>query len=448
MNTIRLTASLTEEHHKKHVPLRFEIPEGTTRIAGTLSLSPQRSAGALFDNMVCLSIFGPAGPRGARHNNPATSFSLDAMQATPGYTAGAIEPGEWTVMLDCFRVIAPGPLLFTLDITLSEEPVPAVAPRPLPTLAPRGPGWYRGDLHGHSLHSDGSWDIPDVVAWAKDNALDFVTLTDHNTVSGLAEMDSLADDSLLTMGGLEMTTHYGHALALGTRQWLEWRAGSHEGLTMPELARRAMAAGATYVIAHPEAPGDPSCTGCHWDFEDMRPGPARLVEVWNGPWEEHNEDSLALYYTWLNAGLRLAATCGTDIHGPDQKPKPNPFNNVHAEERSETAILAAIAAGRNFLSSGPRLTLEVENRDGVRMMMGGVAASAGEAHVAFADAPSGARLRLVINGERLADEPAEDAADRLFDVSGMAVPGWIAAELRAADGDLLAFANPVFVGAN
>ncbi len=100
------------------------------------------------------------------------------------------------------------------------------------------------------------------------------------------------------IGGLELTTHYGHALVLGTRDNEDWRAKSWLGLTMPALAAARIAEGKTFVIAHPMSPGDPACTGCRWDYEDMRPGPARLVEVWNGPWSDANEEALALYREW------------------------------------------------------------------------------------------------------------------------------------------------------
>ncbi|MEZ4637321.1 MAG: hypothetical protein R2856_20590 [Caldilineaceae bacterium] len=42
----------------------------------------------------------------------------------------------------------------------------------------------------------------------------------------------------------------------------------------------------------------------------MMPGTARFVEIWNGPWfggnseKNSNEQGLALWYGWLNQGLR------------------------------------------------------------------------------------------------------------------------------------------------
>ena len=52
----------------------------------------------MFDNMVCLCLYGPDGARGVRHNNPVRDFVIEAAQATPGYLPGPIEPGTWTLI--------------------------------------------------------------------------------------------------------------------------------------------------------------------------------------------------------------------------------------------------------------------------------------------------------------------------------------------------------------
>ncbi len=36
-----------------------------------------------------------------------------------------------------------------------------------------GPGWYRGDLHAHTLHSDGDWDVAGLIAFARGAAARF-----------------------------------------------------------------------------------------------------------------------------------------------------------------------------------------------------------------------------------------------------------------------------------
>ena len=44
-------------------------------------------------------------------------------------------------------------------------------------------GWYRGNLHTHSLWSDGN-DVPEMICdWYKNNGYQFVALSDHNILS-------------------------------------------------------------------------------------------------------------------------------------------------------------------------------------------------------------------------------------------------------------------------
>ena len=125
-------------------------------------------------------------------------------------------------------------------------------------------GWYLGDLQAHSVHFDGAWEVADLVAAARTRGLDFVTLTDHNTTGGLAEMARCGGRGLLTMGGQELTTYWGHALCLGSRSWHDWRGLTREGSEMAALADATYAEAGLYVIAHPRTAGDPHCTGCRW----------------------------------------------------------------------------------------------------------------------------------------------------------------------------------------
>lgn len=438
-----LTGTLTSADHKSHIPLAFDVPAGTTRLRGRFAVSPERASGALFDNLISLSLFGPDGPRGARHNNPDMGFAISRTTATPGYLPGRIEPGRWTLWLDCFRILGPDPVSYRLEIACETDRVAAEPAFVARSPKPRGPGWYRGDLHGHTLHSDGSWDISDLVRWAHDRRLDFVTLSDHNTISGHAQLHALASDDLLTIGGMELTTHFGHALSLGGEDWHEWRCGAVTGRSMPELAEAIMTAGALFVIAHPMAPGDPACTGCRWEFPEMRPGPARLVEIWNGgPWSDYNEDGLALYRQWLAQGHRLLATAGSDIHGPEGGTGPIGFNHVDADALSETAVLAAIKAGRNYLSSGPRLILTAM-AGGESFAMGATAPRNAVFHAAWQT--EAMPLTLVFH-DRTGVIGRQNLAP---DAEGMAehagASGFVMAELRDSTGRLHAVTNPIFV---
>lgn len=42
--------------------------------------------------------------------------------------------------------------------------------------------WYRGNLHAHSLHSDGAWVPEELVAWYRDHGYAFLALSDHDNI--------------------------------------------------------------------------------------------------------------------------------------------------------------------------------------------------------------------------------------------------------------------------
>ena len=342
----------------------------------------------------------------------------------------------------------PGNTSYEVTVTLSDEaetgpalPVPA-------SVADKGPGWYKGDLHGHTEHSDGRWSVADFLDHARNRGLDFVTITDHNTTSGQPWAEALADDELLVMCGIEVTTLFGHCLALGAREWVDWRI--KDGQTMTARAEAIMAAGHTFVIAHPMAEGHPWCAGCHWQFADVFPGPARLVEIWNGPWDPaKNELGLRLFQTWLDKGVRMRATAGTDIHGPQGPELRVGYNRVWAEAFTEAAILQGIRDGRNVLTNGPVLSLECHSgtaRAGVGQEM--PAAGTIEAKLGWTDVPEGSTLALTTGGEgRSASHSLTVSGSGACNEALGSLPprSWVMATLRCSEGQMLAITNPVFI---
>ncbi len=428
-----------------------------------------------LSNMLTLTVFDPEGFRGAGHRmgeprdgGHAHDVSISVTNATPGYSAGTIQPGNWAIVIDAHRITGAEPCFYRLDVELLSVPTtasrsaaatsgqgisrPALrAPGALrdPHDSTRGGRWFRGDLHAHTVHSDGEWEVSDLVAWARQRELDFVTLSDHNTVAGLAQMDAQSSRALLTIGGLELTTFYGHALALGVREWVDWRVGADiRRRTMPAIAQEVEAAGGLFIIAHPMAIGDPICTGCRWTYPDMMPGAARIVEIWNGAWDNlnsHNELGLALFYEWLNCGHRLAATAGTDIHDASQADAQYGFNVVFAEAHTEQAILEAIRQGHLFLSSRPHVECVAHSESGVRAMMGAVLPidQSAALTVMWRACVADDRLRLIVDGEPRHETRAGQSGVLTwhFD-AGQA--HWVIVEIRDGAGRIAAITNPIF----
>lgn len=449
METFRATFERTwfASDCKQNISFPVQVPPGTTQLNIRLAFSPWKVDN--INNMLTLSVFDPLGFRGAGHRHgDVHEVVLDSADATPGYFAGPIYAGEWRVVVDTHMIYSES-CSIRLDVWGTDEAIKG-APKEwvVGQTRARGPGWYRGDLHAHTIHSDARWDVPALLAWARARKLDFCTLSDHNTVSPLAQMDAARSDDLLTLGGMELTTFWGHALALGGREWVDWRTGN--GRTMSQIAAHVMERGATFIIGHPKSIGDPYCTGCRWVHADMQPGTARVVEAWNGAWSGEggkNEDALVLIYQWLNRGYRLALTAGTDNHGSDSAHYG--FNVVYADELSEQEILRAVRAGHSYLSSGPRLMLHVASGD-QRAMMGDVVNAARGAPIMIQaewdESADESELSLIVDGtphESVQVGPNGSHAWQL--VAGQA--NWCLLTLRAPDRRMLALTNPIyFVG--
>lgn len=72
---------------------------------------------------------------------------------------------------------------------------------------------YTGAIHIHSRHSDGGGFLPEIIAAARENGLDFLVISDHNT---LTLKDSVAQITKpVVLVGAELSLGNGHLLTYG-----------------------------------------------------------------------------------------------------------------------------------------------------------------------------------------------------------------------------------------
>ncbi|MBM4456341.1 MAG: phosphotransferase [Chloroflexi bacterium] len=448
---------LTARDCKRHIPHAFVAPADSRELQIHFRFTPARGHGVA--NLLTLTLFDPHGFRGAGHRGGAChQVRLTAEEATPGYLRGQLPAGAWNVQIDTHMIMPAEAVCYWLDVSIvrggvSSSETPIVFEPPAHKTPRRGPGWYRGDLHTHTNHSDGGKrTVAELIQSARQAGLDFVFLTDHNTNAGQVEMpagslrpDDLSSNDLLMASGIELTTFWGHALCLGAREWIDWRVRPGTG-DIAAIAAAARGRDQVFIIAHPQSKGDPGCTGCAWRFGEMMPGDARLVEIWNGPWagNSNNEGSLALWYDWLNQGLRLVATAGSDTHGSRDYGRWPGFSVIYAEELSEAALLKALAAGRLYLSAGPQLAFQGQMADGACAISGDTVSTPADFTVTWANCPEDAQLRLIANGRLLRVSPTGDQGVYAWRMTP-ADADWVLAEVRNRDGEMLAITNPIFL---
>ncbi|HWX38110.1 MAG TPA: CehA/McbA family metallohydrolase [Candidatus Sulfotelmatobacter sp.] len=148
----------------------------------------------------------------------------------------------------------------------------------LPNLSKCDGGNERvGVIHIHTIASDGSGTVAEVMDAAEKANLSFIAITDHNV--SMTETE-LAEDppDLPIISGEELSTTAGHFLALGLpASWSHPKTNNDR-----ELLAAARSVGAFRILAHPFHPHTPWTDWKTTDFDGM--------EIWNedATWRQNN----------------------------------------------------------------------------------------------------------------------------------------------------------------
>lgn len=361
---------------QRYIYLPFQVPPGTRRISVRYWFNDPVTAplGTGPGNTVDIGIFDPRGIQfpeapGFRgwSGSAKREFFITATAATPGYIPGPIFPGQWHIVLGFERVQEEG-VHYRVEIELEKggsapsEELRETRPSPRPSKL-RGGRFLRGDLHCHSVHSDGLNTVEELVQEAIALGLDFLAVTDHNTCTHHAHLASLSHLPIILIPGEEVTTYWGHANTWGLRQFVDFRCTDAE--SMKTLMRFVQDRGGLISINHPKSVGPP------WllDWEGFQ-----CMEVWQAPWRFYNWESLEQWDLLLCQGGRVVAVGGSDVHSIPPAPplhphglgNPTTWVYVPQLEAGEEDVLDAIRKGHVFISAdphGPELILEADTDD-------------------------------------------------------------------------------------
>jgi hypothetical protein len=349
--------------------LPVEVPAGAAALRVTLSYS--RDGGAVLD----LGCFGPAGFSGWS-GGARSSFVISPLGATPGYLPGEVAAGLWRVAIGLYKVPAEGVRYeVTAEVAggaggmggagwvaeaLAADGVGSLAPPPLAPgerperrELPAAPGrtWLAGDLHSHTVHSDGATTVPELAVHAVSRGLDFLAVTDHNTVSHHRELASASAAYGITLvPGQEVTTSRGHAGVLGDTGWIDFRTSADAWLAAAERG------GGLMSVNHPFA-GDVS-----WLHSMERRPP--LLEVWHWSWLDPTWTTpLSWWQAWDPAAIPVG---GSDWHRPGaDSPLGTPTTWVECDmDSGVSGVLEGLQAGRVSITASRNGPILVRHDDG------------------------------------------------------------------------------------
>lgn len=262
---------------------------------------------------------------------------------------------------------------------------------------------YSGSMHMHSRFSDGSGTVEEIIKAANEVNLDFIILTDHNTMKAKDEGYEKWHDNTLLIVGYEVNDkkNRNHYVALGT----DTVKGSFERLpdgdmgsvkTAAEYVRDIKEAGGFGFIAHPfekrqNFPDHPPYPWTDWDCDEYDG-----IEIWNhmSEWTEGltddnkfqrflhplksivaPEETAVKLWDEKNKERKVVAIGSIDAHAFKQNvmgfefeifPYKILFKSIRTHvfvdqelkrgdndtlEESKTAILKALKEGRSFIAN-------------------------------------------------------------------------------------------------
>ncbi len=232
-------------------------------------------------------------------------------------------------------------------------------------------GWHSGDTHAHLWHDEPNpLDPVDGVRLARAEGLEFVSILDADRYFTGAP-DSASTSDCLLYSSMEYRSHvYGHMALPGLQTLVTPYASAAPGdpaypvnADMIAVAKNHMG---IVLYAHPASHSD------FWDTSEWPmtgiarelPADAALGLVDGLEVLSYSNilpfAALPLWYDLLNAGIRLAATAGTDV--VLNRPASNPIGGyrVYVNTGEPTfdmnAWFEALRHGRTFVTAGPLVT--------------------------------------------------------------------------------------------
>ncbi|MBS1821917.1 MAG: PHP domain-containing protein [Acidobacteria bacterium] len=461
-----LRGTITEANRESYVEVPFRVPAGVVRVSVEFAYT-----GHERQTTIDLGLLDNERFRGWSGGNK-NAFTVSESDATPSYLPGPVRPGVWKLLLGVPSVGKGVRSEYVAKIYFGRAGETAATSTFEAAPVRQGPAWFRGDLHMHDAHSDGSCDsqsgkkVPcplyKTVEAAAARGLDFIAITDHNTISHFDAERELAPyfDRMLFIPGREITTFQGHANVFGTTEFIDFRLTSKSVPTFSKLLDEVDSKHALLSINHPGLPTGSACMGCGWSVKDTDFKRVHVIEAINGDNADGPLSGVPFWQQRLNDGLRVTAIGGSDNHNASYPPDHEaaigrPATVVYAANLSERAILDGIRAGHVFV--------DVEGtRDRAIALM----ATAGAQTVAMGDSmnvSTGTRIDLSLSLDNLAGAHVELIRDGevvpFGDHKSVAMQHeqwraeqvsdgkrhWLRVNVRAQDGRLLVLGNPIYL---
>ncbi|MEA4812604.1 MAG: CehA/McbA family metallohydrolase [Anaerolineaceae bacterium] len=347
MNTTKeIRFTIHPEQQGQYLSIPFEMPERIGKFTLRYEYPQNRFAENEIENgrfcerrhlnTIDLGLVAPGNRQIAATGSDKKSITITESWATPGCSPTPLVAGTWQIMAGAYRVAAE-----SVEVHYSLQ------------FEEKEPLWLSGDLHTHTLASDGSKTAPELCLHAQSQGLDFIAITDHNQFIRAASLPQLP--GFTAIPGVEWTHYRGHSNFLGLEEPYDAPFFCNDADEAIRRFRSAHERGALIVINHPHDEGVPFT----YPLESL---PYDCVEIWNGPMRLSNLQAIAAWQACLVQGQKQIAVCGSDYHEDHLfQILGGPSIRVYAESRSAADILDALRRGHSYFvyqAHGPKLEMQ------------------------------------------------------------------------------------------
>lgn len=318
-------------------------------------------------------------------------------------------------------------LLFILLIVLSAAAQPKTR-------------WFRGNLHTHTLNSDGDAAPDDVVKWYRENGYNFVVITDHEYITKVDILNQLyaVDQKFLVIQGQEVTDRLGskplHVNAFGLERVVMPQGGETVAQTYQHDVDAIRAAGGVPHINHPNfgwaATADDLLKVKNFALMEIFSGHPLVNSLGGGGVPSHEN----IWDTLLTAGIKVFGTAVDDSHHyrrPADRTAARPGQAwvvVRSETLSQSAIISALSRGDFYASTGVEL-LDIQANEKTYTV------------TIKEERWSKYRIQFIGSGGRILSEAVSSPA--VYNIKGD--ERYVRAKIIESNGKL-AWTQPVFVG--
>lgn len=299
--------------------------------------------------------------------------------------------------------------------------------------------WYKGDLHTHTVYSDGEMTREELMESALNEGLNFIANTDHNVVT----TSWPETDDLLVLPGIEVSFYHGHANIINPDRVIYQNRNvdvivSQEGVL--EVMDQEYGPNALVMINHPVL------DEFTWQYGKTRLKDIDAVEVINSPNfylnDEANEYSVLAWDFLLKHGVKLTGVGGSDIHGAPGNAYGemvgDPATYIYSKELSATSLIKGIKAGHVTVSRASQIHTSFKDY----LPGDTIQESSGVLRIEH-ESEEPMMIEVVMDGE-VVESTEEPILNYAFQFTSDY--HYIRANIRYADGRIAGFTNPYYYG--